>query len=420
MKIILLFIVTLLLSFSLVLAADLSVSPAKITVDDMLRDGYAERTVRFRTLSQTSMDIIIDWNNDSMGEWITVLDDEGELYDLGGSNAISIDSPIILKFIMEPKADLANGLYIGSIFARTDFGSAENVDTGSTVQIAVALKFEIGIDDQQIVECRSEIGKILDIEERDTASLSLRVYNDGNVRLSPNVQIDLWSFDRSRKYSSFIYNNHEILPSLNEEIIVPIPSEDLLPGQYFVDVGVIQCDENKELSFDILEEGERSSSGDIIKVISPIRSIVKDPVSFVVEFKNTGEKKYLAYFKGGLWLDDQLQAIVESDELSVSPSQTLNFDIFTETKNTGLHYLKGHVYYDKKRTFEQSVTLKVFPESQRAEVEEANSNNRGPSVNTEKSSDDNSNNYYWYLIILIIIGFLILIIRKKKRRRRRF
>lgn len=416
MKISILVIFGLLLSLSFVSAADLSVSPAKITLNDMLRDGYAERTVRFRTLSEEPLDIIIDWSNTSMSDWITVYDENGDLFDLGAKTTISANKPIILKFIMQPKNDLANGLYKGSIYARTDFSSSNNVETGSTIQIAVSLQFEIGINDQEIVECRSDIGEISNIEESDSATLPIRVYNDGNVRLSPKIQIDLWNYDKSRKYSSFIYDDKEILPSLNEEINIPIPTEDLLSGQYFVDVNVLQCNKEKEISFDILEPGEISSNGEIVKLVSPIRSIVGDPVSFLVEFKNTGKKKYSAYFKGGLWLDDKLQATVKSDVLSVSPSQTVTFEIFTKTKNEGLHYLKGNVYYDKKRSFEQSATLKVFPESMRAEVEEANSNNNGVMPNSKNSS---KTNYLWYIIILIIIGFFILIIRKKKKKKRR-
>ncbi|MEA3399443.1 MAG: hypothetical protein U9R00_02965, partial [Patescibacteria group bacterium] len=73
--------------------------------------------------------------------------------------------------------------------------------------------------------------------------------------------------------------------------------------------------------------------------------------------------------------------------------------------------LKGQVYYANKRTFEKIITLKVFPESMREEIEAI----KTPSYEKPLTDSSKGFNYSYALIFIIVILVLLIMIKRAKK-----
>ena len=225
----------------------------------------------------------------------------------------------------------------------------------------------------------------------------------------PAFKVDLWDYAKTHKFLTINYDEGIIRPTTYDDLVAEIDTGSLVPGQYVADVVVDECNVEKEIIFDILEEGEVDSEGEITEIRSEVRSIVGDTTKFIIVFENTGEKTYDAQFKGDIVRDGQIVGVVSSDKLLVKAGQSVELEVYYKSEDIGLHQLQGYVYYDKKRTLQQSATLKVFPESMREEVEASKIDVDAASANTTDFSS-----IITVIIIIAIIALLLIIIKKKK------
>src|SRR3989344_8019325 len=102
----------LIISANSVYAVSIGVSPGRVRFDNLLQEGYAERTITISTNTEDILSGHFNVNGD-IKDWLSFEP---------GTNTFSLSKgdPYKLKIIIRPPADMPNGNYSGSIEFVTD------------------------------------------------------------------------------------------------------------------------------------------------------------------------------------------------------------------------------------------------------------------------------------------------------------
>lgn len=344
---ILLFALTLL---PLASAANLGISPAKLTFPDTMRGGYA----------QDYISVVIDSENPMFVEAETV----GDIADwINLSQTIfnvSRESPGGMQVTLNVPTDAPNGNYTGYI--RVKISSNERADEGhmmGKVHSNLDLKVTIGVTDKEVVDCKVTNLKALSAEQGDDIILRMDIENNGNTRISPLITAETWDTTQSTVVQTDDFTSKEILPTTKESLEFKIKSKDLAIAQYWTDILIPKCEQSKLLTFDILEEGSLNSKGVILSMVANLNGKVGEISQVEVGFKNIGEKEVDAKFSGKVSRNGKIVSILESEEISVTQSEIEKFNLFFTPEDTGEYIVSGRVLYEGKRTYEKSITITV-------------------------------------------------------------
>ncbi len=375
-------IVIVLVSF--ISAANIGISPANVYFKDVLRGGYAERTVIITIDSEEPTQVSLTPRGE-IAEWISFDEKEFE---------VSKENPYYLKIIIQPPVDMPNGNYSGFLRVATssDSKGAEGQATG-IINAALDLYSEVEITDVEYSLCRAWNFNVESAEKGDDILFKLNIYNQGNIRLYPTIKIDIWDRDRISIIKQVEFSNDMVIPTTEKEIIIPVSSSDLEIGQYWAEVTSVECYASQTLTFDVLEEGALKAQGTLLSVISPPWIKIGDTTLIEAVFENTGEKTVNARFKGEITLGSKIVQILESEISSVEIGERETFKFYFTPKEEGRYIVNGVVFYDGKRTFEKSTV-----------------------INVEKSGIDWSKLkiYLIYLILIVAIAYLAYKIKKEK------
>lgn len=373
---------TFLLSF--ISSANIGISPANIYFKDVLRGGYAERTVIITIDSEEPIQASLSPRGE-IAEWISFDEKEFE---------VSKGNPHYLKVIIQPPADMPNGNYSGFLRVTTasDSKGAEGQATG-IINAALDLYTEVEITDVEYSLCRAWNFNVESAEKGDEILFKLNIYNQGNIRLYPTVKIDIWDRDRISIIKQVEFSNDMIIPTTEKEVVIPVSSSDLEIGQYWVEITSVECYASETLTFDILEEGALKAQGLLLSVTSPSWIKIGDTTLIEAVFENTGEKTVGARFKGEITLGNKIVQILESEISSVEIGDRETFKFYFTPKEEGRYIVNGVVFYDGKRTFEKSTVINVEKEG----------------INWEKIKV-----YLIYLILIVAIAYLTYRIKKEK------
>ena len=366
-------------------AANVGVSPANINFENVLRSGYAERPITVTIDSEFTTEVEIEtFGNTS--DWISFSSE---------SLSVSKGNPLQIMVSVTPPSDVPNGEY--SAFLRiksSGLGNAkEDRATGiviPTLDVYIVTK----VTDQEILSCRASNFKISNAEENDDLILTLDMENRGNIRISPKILLDIWDQTSTNLVSQKELYPSEIIPTKENQFIFKVPSTDLDLGQYWLDISVPDCYSSQTLTFDILEEGALYASGVLQKITVETWADINDIVSILAAFRNTGEKPLEAKFSGKITYQNKIIQLIESDEPLLIPlGEQDNFQFYFTPKKAGKYIISGRVFYDSKRTYEQSAILNIRSEGSITSVLKIIS----------------------YTILVLIISTLLYKIRKERR-----
>ena len=173
-------------------------------------------------------------------------------------------------------------------------------------------------------------------------------------------------------------------------------------GQYFADILVKECGVTQKTTFDIVEKGQIADSGQLIGIRTNEFSYAREPMPIVPVFRNLGNRKVIAQFKGEIrdLQTDKIVTLLESEQLEVDPQAMIEFKMFFIPEDESEYQVSGRVIYNNKITFDEKSKVVTVIKSE-------------------------SQEFSWviFFILYIIIGFLILImlgkIRKAGKRRRK-
>jgi len=128
-------------------AISIGISPGRVAFDNLLRDGYAERTVRLTTNSPEELTAHFEVSGE-ISEWL-------KFEPNNASFSLSSANPYTLKVIIIPPNDTRSDSYSGKINFVTDrFGSSQG-RAGSLIKAAVTLTLSAVVTDIETRECRA-------------------------------------------------------------------------------------------------------------------------------------------------------------------------------------------------------------------------------------------------------------------------
>ncbi|PIN72741.1 hypothetical protein COV21_01210 [Candidatus Woesearchaeota archaeon CG10_big_fil_rev_8_21_14_0_10_45_5] len=382
------------LAFALILfsssaIATLGVSPATLNFPNMLRAGFSQRAILISTLSDS---MIVDLTpGGNIASWINFSEN---------GIAVAPNSPKSVYAMIRPQNDIANGNYSGyiTVTRRSANASGQITGMGNVVIMSIKVPVNVEITDRQIIGCTAYSFSVDSVEQNNPSKLRLTIRNEGNVRISPAVKIDIWDREQQNIVKFFDFTTQSVLPSIEQQFEFPLPVENLPLGQYWADISAGECHSSDVVTFDILEKGALSSMGRLIQITNPPWISVRQTAKIDAVFRNEGKKDVTARFKGTISYNGQIVSVLESDAVAVPVGQTLSLTTYFKPEQPGRYVIEGKVYYDKKLTFPSSSILNV-----------TESKGAGFSIFT-------------LLYILIAAGslFFLFAIFRKRRRKRRF
>jgi hypothetical protein len=333
-------------------ALSIGVSPGKVNFQNMLKGGYAEKTVTISTNSDQELTGHFDVSGE-ISEWIRFEPNTTTI-------TLSKTDPYKLRIIAEPPQDVRNGSYSGSITIVTDsFGNITG-RAGGFIKAAVTLIINLGVTNQEISKCRAGGFNFKDSEIGYPIELELTIINDGNVRIKPIISVDIWDQMQEDLLLSKELVSDEILPTTESKVLRSLQN-NLDIGQYWVSVGVDECGASDFLTFSVVEKGAIADKGILKQITNKVWAYVGETIQINAVFQNIGERKVFARFKGVIKLDDKIVKVIETEELDVLAGETTTFDIYFTPEKPGRYTLTGRVIYNKKLTFEKGSIINVNP-----------------------------------------------------------
>jgi hypothetical protein len=329
--------------------ASIGVSPASISFPDLLRSGYSQRTILISTLGEGIEATAVAGGD--IAPWITLLN---------STMNVPAGNPQALTVIINPPRDIPNGNYSGFItITRKPSGAADISGIGNVVIISVKVPISVGITDRQIIACSANSFSIESVEENSASNLKMVIFNEGNVRISPEVSADIWDQERQQVVKFLTLSSESILPSIETQVEFPVEIAGLPLGQYWVQVSVPECFASELLTFDVLEKGALSASGRLLQITNPPWIKVGETADVIGIFKNDGKKGVTARLTATVSLNRQIIKVLESEIVSVAIGETVNLSTFFRPESAGRYEITGKVYYEKKFTYEASSILNV-------------------------------------------------------------
>lgn len=371
-----------------VLGVSIGISPGRVTFENLLQEGYAERTVTISTNSEEILSGTARPRGDISG-WVSFNPDTRDFQ-------ISKSNPYKLKVVVQPPEDIPNGNYSGSIEFVTDtIGSVEG-RAGGIVKAAVTQLLNVEVSGDEIIECRAGAFSIKDAEIGFPLEFAATVINDGNVRLNPTFTFDFQDQYQEGTVLQEELVGQQVLPTTESRITGRIDQE-LGVGQYWVDARAEECDTEQILTFSVVEKGGIIDNGVLKSIFNKPWVAVGEPVEFIIKFANQGKRDVSAIFKGTIRLNDKIVEVIETEEVIVPAGKEEDISVFYTPIESGRHVLSGRITYNKKLTFEKSSILNV-------------------EVSGEVKESFNIFPLLLYLIIVITILFIIRKILKEKRK----
>ncbi len=324
------------------LAVDIGLSPSTADFTNMLKGGYAQKTVTVSTSSTSNITGHIEVRGE-ISEWLS-------FEPTNHSFVMSRENPLRFRIIVRPPTDAANGAYRGDISFVTDsLGTLQG--SGSTIKAAVKLGLNAEITGNEILACQAGGFRIDDIELGRPIGISATVLNQGNVRLSPKVRVDIWDRDQKKLLVTKELILNELLPTLEETYYREI-SADLGVGQYWALISALDCRQSSLLTFSVVRKGEISDRGRLLGITAERFVYTRVPMQIRASFANDGERSVSAKFIGEIRQGKSVVTAIETDPVIIEPKKTGEIPFTFTPKKPGSYTVAGRVLYNEKLSFE--------------------------------------------------------------------
>jgi hypothetical protein len=334
-------------------ASTIGISPSRITFNNVLRGGFAERVVVISIDADSYAELTVKPRGE-IEKWLNFSDK---------SFRVSRDDPYELVVSVNPPSDMPNGIYRGILRVESSGTGQARADYATgIIKTALDLAIEVEITDIESMNCRASLFNVNSVEKGDDIVFTMEVLNQGNIRLRPNVKINIWDQEQSRVVMTRDFTNQEILPTKKDKILMKVPSSGLEIGQYWAEIISIDCLSSEILTFDVLEVGAMKADGMLVQILAKTWADSGETIPISVIFENTGEKNLEAIFRGNIMTGNKIFQILESEERVFVPmGESTIMQFYFTPKTEGKYVISGRVFYDGKRTFEKSAIVNVRP-----------------------------------------------------------
>ncbi len=392
------------------LSQSLAVSPPRINFGQMVRDGFAEETIRISTQEDIPLEVNVSLRDGSNLTWIDITPEQ-DLYNVSAGN------PAFIDVVAEPPSDQPDGNYEGHLrllVSPRDESELEG-DTVAEMTHSILVSLSTEISDVEIYDCSiHDLNYNTNLNEDDDFQISFDFLNDGNVFIDPEVEITFRDSISEEIIQSEDLTFDTVSPTLSSSFSENI-SLDLDEGQYLLEIEFPDCEDYTSSLIDVYGEDELISSGRISNLdISPRRTLEGNPVEITASYLNDGQKENSVYIRFAIYKDGNIVDIIETNELDIDKGDEHNFSTIFTPEEEASYEVVALGYYDRSITYESTSSFLSFDESRADELEE---------FEKETGEDiggigDGTEEISMMLISIILIGsiiFMILIIRKKKK-----
>ncbi len=393
MKKIIIFGILFFLCFSFVNAVGISVTRATLDFENVLKGGYAEQTFFVSTDAPFSIPLTYELSGE-MANWTTISPDMN-----APNMTIFVNNtkyqPVTV--IIQPPSDIPAGTYTGAVRVITGAINQPGGQYGSQLQAAFLVKLSVVVTGQEILSC-SGAGIILrDTEIGQPLEYDMMVSNNGNIRVRPNITVDIWNQDQSKLVMSkdLLFNNVDVLPTTTGSFTNTFTS-DLRIGQYWGYVTVHPCENTALVTFNVYDKGTLVDTGEFVRLDSKPWASVGEVVPLTAVFKNTGQRMVSAKFKGVVTLDNRIVDTIDTEYYDISPGQIGNIDFYYTPKNLGQYVITGRILYNNKLSFEKSTV-----------------------INVNQGTPESGFNWLYIIIIVVILIIIILLVRRIREKKKR-
>ena len=163
--------------------AIIGVSPSRISFEDVLRGGYAEKIVTITVSSDKETTVTIEPRGD-IAKWLEFSEEEF---------TVTRGQPHRLRIAVNPPEDSPNQNYTGFLRLKSVTpGSGGRSGATGTVIPVLDLFMIVEITDIEFVSCIAKDYGVHSVEEGEDLFFTATVANNGNIRLNPKMHIDIW------------------------------------------------------------------------------------------------------------------------------------------------------------------------------------------------------------------------------------
>lgn len=330
-------------------AASLGISPGRIDLSGMYKDGYAEAEFLVSSASQNYVTV----NARTEGEikdWIRLPDDK--------TFSVKMGEPRKIKIIVITPSDAKSGNYSGSV----EFLAEEKNETGTigtVVKTGVIVPVNIEVTGKEIIKCIAGGLSLEKLEEGQPLRFSLLLQNRGNVRVMPKIETDIWTSDMKDLIESGTVTVDEILPTKENEVRDEIFLKLIKSGQYKLSFSIDECNYLEILNLDVLEKGSLKEKGELLGIMGKDSSKPGEIIPIKAEFKNTGETRVIAKFLGEIFLEGKSVDNMSSDNVYIEPGETVTLLSYYSAKKPGKYTVIGKIEYNNKLSEEVSYDFVV-------------------------------------------------------------
>ncbi len=399
------FFLCFLLLLNITCAGGIGVAPSEIHLSNVLRGGYAETIITISNPNEVPTDITLTPKG-VFEDWVLFTSETPEAFMLTTGQIVTLSSNtfiipaksnIQIRAIVMPPADMPVGAYNGTVivYSKPQVNETTISPFGTSIAVGAELQAFLEITGEQLLEYIVGSVSVKDAEVGYPIEFLVSGNNNGNVRVSPHVQIDILNRDKTKILKSADFDCSEILPTTGRTDKFEISSENLTEGQYWANVTVSLGGKTLKhhlLTFDILVEGALKRKGELVRIANKVWVKVGEVVKIDTVFRNTGELTVNAKFKGEVHLSDKIISVLESDEITVPAGETVNLTTYFTPKEQGRYIVKGEVYYSKKTTFPKEGIINVLPTESKP---------------VWTGIQDN----FLYILIIVIIALLIVLLK---------
>jgi len=382
-----------LLCFDYASAAAIGVNRAEINFNNVLKGGYAQEYVTVSTDSETDIPVDYKISGDAAG-WIRIEPKNDTLL------TINKDKSVTFTIIAEPPEDAQNGVY--EVFVRFTTGNIylKFGQMGSSIKTAFRVRVLVEVTGKEIVGCLAAGFYVPDIETGYPLEIYTTVHNQGNVKIMPEIKLDIWDLEQKNLVlSKTLSINERILPTVQKRYSNQF-SANLPLGQYWADVTVPLCGNYQLLTFNVVAKGEISDKGSLLRIENKVWALTNEIVPITAVFSNDGSRMMTAKFKGQILLDNKIVKIIDTDFINIEPGQAGRIETYFQPGQPGQYAIVGRVLYNNKLSFEKSSLLNVNPSMPTGSV---------------VYSRIKPVSFIPAVMVIVILVFLILIKKRKKK-----
>ncbi|MFZ2455494.1 MAG: hypothetical protein WAX07_03355 [Candidatus Altiarchaeia archaeon] len=355
-KIIFLSILLLSSSYDAFSAASIGLSPGAAKFEGVLRSGYSEKIITLSTSSEAPLNCEITATGPAE-KWFS--------YSVDKNFILNPRSHQALKIMVEPAEDAPNGVYEGYITVIIKPNASVSGGMGSQISTGVSLKYSVEVSDLEKKHYTAPSVYITNdgtTEERMPVEFSVSLENDGNVRLTPRLNIEILSEDKTEVLTTYEYSDKLILPTTRQDFLISVP-HTLTIGKYWARFTAYLDDQvvsESVLPLEILERGSLRVRGTLIRVsLNKIWVYTGEIVEVNASFKNDGVVSTPVVFKGKALLDGSVEGLLESDVVEAAPGETVDLTAYFTPKKPGRYSITGKTSFSKKQSAEKSSVLNV-------------------------------------------------------------